>query len=142
MAEGYQTRQRRELMAYLEKSLGSHFTAQDVCDHFRGLQIPIGAATVYRRLERLVDEGLVNKYTLDGSGAACFEYVPAESHIAGPDTCFHCRCEKCGKLIHLHCDELEEIAAHLLKEHAFALNPLRTVFYGVCQDCRDREDAQ
>ena len=45
------------------------------------------------------------------------------------------KCEKCGKLIHLHCDELEEIQTHILKEHRFKMDPMRTVFYGLCENC-------
>ena len=44
-------------------------------------------------------------------------------------------CEKCGKLIHLHCEELEGIGEHLLKDHGFTLNSMRTVLYGICEDC-------
>ena len=46
-----------------------------------------------------------------------------------------CKCEKCGKLTHMHCEELEGIGEHLYEHHGFVLNPLRTVFYGVCEDC-------
>ena len=51
------------------------------------------------------------------------------------EVCFHCKCEKCGKLIHLHCDELEDIRVHLEQEHHFKMDPLRTVFYGLCDQC-------
>ncbi len=35
----------------------------------------------------------------------------------------------------MHCDELEQIQGHLYEEHHFKLNPLRTVFYGICEEC-------
>ena len=90
-------------------------------------------------MESLVDEGLINKYIIDGNSPACFEYVDQESHRGG-EVCFHCKCEKCGKLIHLQCEELKEIGKHLSEEHGFKLNPMRTVFYGVCDDCRRKEE--
>ena len=130
----YKTKQRESLLAYLETRPGAHITVGDVCAHFRAQGSAIGQSTVYRQLERLVDEGLVNKYVIDGSSPACFEYVGPDSH-ADAEVCFHCKCEKCGKLIHLHCDELESIGAHLLSHHGFRLNPMRTVFYGLCEDC-------
>ncbi|MCR5733018.1 MAG: transcriptional repressor [Lachnospiraceae bacterium] len=134
----YRTRQREILIEYLSGMPGRHFTAADVCEHFKAEGAPIGQSTVYRRLEALVDEGILNKYILDPNTPACFEYIIPESHTdAG--TCFHCKCEKCGKLIHMHCDELEGIASHLHKEHDFTLDPLRTVFYGVCSECRQNE---
>jgi Fur family ferric uptake transcriptional regulator len=41
-------------------------------------------------------------------------------------------------LIHLQCDELEAIRRHVLHTHHFSINILKTVFYGVCTNCRER----
>ncbi|MBO5564810.1 MAG: transcriptional repressor [Lachnospiraceae bacterium] len=131
----YKTKQREILLSYLQAASGGHITASDVCEYFRKQGASIGQATVYRQLESLVDEGLVNKYIIDSNSPACFEYVGKDAHEEG-EVCFHCKCEKCGKLIHLHCDELEAIKDHLSGEHHFQLDPLRTVFYGICEECR------
>ena len=76
----------------------------------------------------------MQKYVIDGNTPACFEYV-GEHKRAETDPGFHCKCEKCGKLIHLHCEELSQIQDHLRKEHDFQINPMRMVFYGLCSDC-------
>ncbi|MBR0085346.1 MAG: transcriptional repressor [Lachnospiraceae bacterium] len=130
----YNTHQREDILAYFKERKGEHITALDVSRHFKEAGSSIGTTTVYRQLEKLVDEGLLNKYIIDMNSPACFEYVEASDHCAGT-TCFHCKCEKCGKLIHMHCDELSCIAAHLKGEHGFMLDPMRTVFYGVCAEC-------
>ena len=134
----YKTKQRDRLISYLETVPGQHITAFDVCEAFRQDGAPIGQSTVYRQLESLVGEGVLNKYIIDEKSPACFEYVRSASH-QGPGTCFHCKCEKCGRLIHLHCEELEEIRNHLLGEHGFRLDPRRTVFYGICEACQQAE---
>ena len=131
----YKTRQREKLISYLETVQGAHITAGDVCQAFSREGSAIGQATVYRQLESLVEEGILNKYIIDEKSPACFEFVQPKSH-RGPGTCFHCKCEKCGKLIHLHCEELDEIQGHLLGEHGFQLDPRRTVLYGLCEGCR------
>ena len=87
-----------------------------------------------RRLEKLVDEGLATKYIIDTNSPACFEYTGADSHAHG-DACYHLKCEKCGRLIHLSCDEMGCMGSHLLTEHGFKLDPRRTVFYGLCSEC-------
>lgn len=130
----YKTRQHGLLLDYLKTIPGVHITASDVCSYFEENGATISKATIYRQLESLVDEGILNKYVLDPNSPACFEYVDEDSH-AGPDVCFHCKCEKCGKLIHLHCDELKEIQNHLYNEHRFRMDPIRTVFYGLCDEC-------
>lgn len=131
----YRTKQREDLIEYLETVGNAHITVNDVCDHFKARGLPIGQTTVYRQLERMVDEGLVEKYIIDSGTPACFEYLGENAH-GGNEVCFHCKCERCGLLIHLHCEELAGIRAHLAEEHGFALNPMRTVFYGLCENCR------
>ena len=134
----YRTKHSEELIQYLQSIPGRHFTVGDVGDYFKGRGTPMGTTTIYRQLDRLVDQGLVNKYIIDATSPACFEYV-GDVHTDREEVCFHCKCEMCGKLIHLHCDELRQIRAHLLEEHSFMMNPLRTVFYGLCSDCMGKE---
>ena len=52
----YKTRQGDELRSFLESVPGQHITAADVCDYFRRSGKPMGMATVYRQLDKLVDE--------------------------------------------------------------------------------------
>ena len=96
----------------------------------------MGVATVYRQMERLVQEGLVQKYIIDEKSSACFEYIGDNS--ANEKTCFHCKCEKCGQLFHMHSEQLEQMQRELSEQYHFAVDPRRTVFYGVCASCSER----
>ena len=71
----YKTKQRKVLQEYLETVPGKHITVSEICDYFKGIKNPIGQATVYRNLEAMVDEGLVNKYIIDANSPACFEFI-------------------------------------------------------------------
>ncbi len=130
----YKTKQGDELRTYFENMPGKHITAADICDYFRDTGKPIGMATVYRQLERMVDEGVIAKYSVDSGTPACFEYLG--EHLSDT-TCYHCKCSVCGKLIHMHCDELPELQKHILEHHGFSIDPVRTVFYGVCSSCAE-----
>ena len=130
----YRTKQKEEITEYLRSKTGEHVTVADVCKYFAQNGRSIGMTTVYRQLEKMVDDGIVNKYAIDANSPACFEYMEPGTH-AGGLTCFHCKCDRCGKLIHLHCHDLEEIQEHLLTKHGFTLNPRRTVLYGLCEEC-------
>ena len=132
----YKTKQRTQLLDYMKTVPGKHITVNDVCDYLHRQGVSIGQTTVYRQMERMVDEGIMNKYVLDANTPACFEYVPESDHVS-KGICFHCKCEKCGKLIHMNCDALAGISEHLMEDHGFQLDPLRTVFYGVCEACRN-----
>ena len=106
---------------------------------FKEQGITIGTTTVYRNLEKMVEQGMVAKYNVDGTSSACFEYLGAEEHCH-KTSCFHCKCEKCGKLIHLHCEDVVKLEQHLMDSHGFQMDPCRTVFYGICEECRSAED--
>lgn len=130
----YKTRQHDELIAYLAAVPG-HITVNDVCDHFRARGTPIGTTTIYRQLEKMVDAGLVTKYNLEPGSPACFEYVGHGSD----ETCYHCKCQLCGKLIHMHCNAFPGLQQHIREHHGFVIDPMRTVFYGVCAQCAQAE---
>lgn len=129
----YKTKQQDLLFSYLNQMKGKHFTAEDVRVHFIEKNISIGIATIYRQLEKLVAEGKIQKYFIDEHSAACFEYAGENCKLE--EKHFHLKCEKCGKLIHLECDDLEQLSTHLKNEHGFTLNPYRTVLYGICGEC-------
>ena len=134
----YKTKQMTEILTFLKSVQGRHVTVNEICDFFREKGISVGTTTIYRQLEKMVKEGLVAKYVIDGSSSACFEYLGAEEHCH-KTSCFHCKCEKCGKLIHLHCEDVVKLEQHLMESHGFQMDPCRTVFYGICEDCRKSE---
>ncbi len=129
----YNTKQSAEILKFMQDNSGKHLTAQDIEEYFRTQGINIGAATIYRRLDRLTNDGLVNKYLIDDKSPACYEYIGVDNCCRG--TCYHMKCEDCGKLFHLSCDEINGFFAHVREEHGFVLDPKRTVFYGICEKC-------
>ena len=89
-----------------------------------------------RQREQIMDFILTRK---DGhfSVSDVMEYCGKNDIHIGQTTVYrHLKCEKCGKLLHLQCDMLEHIDAHLEEDHGFLLDTKRTVFYGICGDCR------
>lgn len=131
----YKTKQSEDLLSYLSVMQGAHVTVNDISDYFKEQGAPIGITTIYRHLERMVAAGVVNRYIFEQSAAACFEYIGEKENCERP-ICFHFKCEKCEKLIHLKCGQLEHIQTHLLEQHGFILDPLRTVLYGSCDECK------
>ena len=45
----------------------------------------------------------------------------------------------CGKLIHLQCNEVESLKQHMMNHHGFEMAALRTVFYGICSECKETQ---
>lgn len=134
MKAQYQTKQRNEMREFLKEHAGIHFTAAEIRAQLETMEISIGIATVYRQLEKMVDEGCVVKYVNGPGTSACFEYLAPENQEEPEE--FHCRCVRCGVLIHIECKELMGIGGHLLEHHHFLMDPRRTVFYGLCEQCQ------
>ena len=133
--KGYQTKQKAQILAYLESHPERHITAAELLVALAQSGKPIGSATVYRQLEKLEAQGLVRRYALDDRGSACWQYAGDGDENGDCCSHFHLKCTGCGTLIHLDCEHLHGIAAHVESDHGFAIDLSRTVFYGVCAAC-------
>ena len=129
----YKTKQKEALLDYLATRRGEHITVAEIRAHFETQGQPIGTTTLYRQVDELVREGVLRKYIVDESSAACFEYT-GEQPTGEP--LVHCKCESCGKLLHIRCGQFEEMQRHISADHDFAVDAQRTVLYGLCADCR------
>jgi Fur family ferric uptake transcriptional regulator len=131
----YHTKQKEEILLCIAAFGEKHFTAADVAAKLAREGSTVGQATVYRTLERLAAEGELRKYVIDGTTAACYQQNEAD-HAADCHEHFHLKCEVCGRLIHVECEELSKIASHMEEEHGFLVDPKKTVFYGICEKCK------
>ena len=129
---GYRTQQRTAILDCIRLTEGEHVTAAEIVNRLANSDTPVGAATVYRYLERLIEQGEVRRYVVDGVSAACFQYIGGAPRCAGH---YHLKCDSCGELIHLDCKLLPEIEEHVTQTHRFRINPDKTVFYGLCPTC-------
>lgn len=135
----YQTKHKSLLLQFLSDNADRHLTAAEVQMALAANGTPIGAATIYRQLERLESEGTVRRYLLDDRGGSCWQYIGDAAQAAHCRTHFHLKCTVCGQLTHLDCDHLHAIADHVAEEHQFRIDPSRTVFYGICGSCAEKE---
>ena len=136
MKNDYNTKQRKIILDFLKENT-AHVTALDIYEHLKTQGISIGLATIYRTLDKFVDDGLVKKFVIDEHSGACYQLldgVECETH-------FHLKCLKCGKLIHLSCNFMERMEKHIFDEHSFVVSSGKTVIYGLCADCtKTRKD--
>ena len=127
----YRTRQRERILQLLTERRGEHLSAEEVVDLLRREGAPVGRATVYRYLERLVEQGSARKYFLEGGAGCCYQY-------SGGEDCrehFHLKCTGCGALFHVDCDYLDALERHVFDHHQFIIDNTKTVLYGLCAGC-------
>jgi Fur family ferric uptake transcriptional regulator len=131
----YHTRQGQSILEYMKSLGGRHITVNQIVRHFEETEAAIGQTTVYRHLEKLADAGKLRKYVLLDDKTTCYQYI---DHNKNCREHFHLKCERCGALFHVDCDFLDTIKKHLLRQHKFQINLLKTVFYGTCKSCGAR----
>lgn len=124
----YKTKNRTLLIEFLKKHHDEHLSIAEI--HQKLPSVP--QATLYRLIDSFEETGIVRKYIIDQNSPACYQYVEdghCEEH-------FHLVCEKCGKLIHLHCHETEHFLKHIEDEHGFNIDVRKINFYGICEECQ------
>ncbi|MFV0412326.1 MAG: Fur family transcriptional regulator [Oscillospiraceae bacterium] len=134
----YKTKQRDLIMQTLRAIPQRHITAEDLAALLHENGEEVGLATVYRNLDKLVNEGLVLKYALPSGMRACYQYL---DDCAEHPFHFHLLCTGCGNISHLECTEADSLIAHLVASHHFQINRQKTVFYGLCRQCAEKQQA-
>ncbi len=128
----YKTKQRELILDCLKEHSDIHITAEEITQQLKMQGDPVGRSTVYRYLERLIEDGVVHKYQNPGE-SSCYQ-------LALPDgRChqhFHLKCVSCGQLLHMECDYMTGLCEHIRKEHGFEIDVFKTVLYGTCGKCR------
>ena len=125
----YKTKQKQAILDYFDKFRDEHHSINDICLHFKNESNPIGTTTVYRYIDTLLKDGVIKKIVIDNDSTTYYQYVNCnQNHI-------HLKCEKCGKLIHLDCQEFQLLEAHILIDHNFKIDMRKTIVYGTCNEC-------
>ncbi len=124
---GYRLTPQRTLVWDVLREHGSHMSAEDVCGKVQEQFPHINISTVYRTLELLVDLDLVRETHL-GPTRRFFEVEEEIPH-------HHLVCDGCGRVTHMHDEDLGDLAPLLRRAQDFAIREV-TVF-GLCGACRD-----
>ncbi len=130
----YNTRQKEAVLGCLKAHSEGHIHAAEIAEQLAAAGEKVGLTTIYRNLDKLVEEGVVKKFISEGS-SACYQYV-GDGHSCAEH--FHLKCGCCGKLIHLKCRTFDRLSAHILEEHGFLSDPGRSTLYGTCGECRGK----
>lgn len=120
----------KQLVLHSVGTLGNHPTADDVYSQIAVSYPGISKATVYRNLNILVGEGLLQKIHVPGEADKYDHTIHAH---------YHAICSQCGKFTDLDLANppLIDIASPEMKE--FKIEEFVILFKGICEDCRKHE---
>lgn len=117
----------QEIVYNLLKTIPIAISAQHLHMELRRNGQNTGLATVYRALEALKLEGLVQVRTLP-TGESLYGCIQQDVH--------HLTCLNCSKSIPIAECPVENLKVHLEQEHTFKVYYHTLEFFGVCQECQ------
>ncbi len=119
------TRQRQVILEELRK-LKTHPTADELYELVRRTVPRISLGTVYRNLELLSNEGIIQK--LDQAGG--------RSRFDGnPDVHYHVRCLQCGRVEDVMADPVKAIDRIGQNIDGYDITGYRLEYLGICSKC-------
>lgn len=128
----YSTKQGEALLRFFEQNSDRHFTAAELEAGLASSGAKLGKATVYRHLDSLVEQGRVRRFVSDDGKIACYQFCGE-----GCKEHYHLKCGKCGELIHVECEQLDEMCRHIMAHHGFEVEKEKITLCGVCEKCRN-----
>ena len=121
----------QERILNLLNNLKQGISAQNIYVELRKINQNMGLATVYRSLDALKLEGLVQVRTL-ANGEAVYSLIKQDKH--------HLTCLQCGISIPIHQCPVHELENQLQTSHQFKVFYHTLEFFGLCNQCQGREN--
>ena len=125
MTRGRYSTKQKDVILNVISEIGRDFSIKDIFDK---VSDSTSLTTIYRLIEQLEDEGVVEKI---GNNYQYIEKCGCNH--------FYLKCEKCGRLIHVECKFVEELQHHIEKDHKFLLNKDRIIINGICKNCLEEK---
>ena len=128
----YRTKQKELLYAFLKAHPEKQYSAKEITALIKEHHADIGESTVYRLIKNLTDEGVLRRFSGKNAKSVVYQFAGQNEHCHEH---FHLKCTDCGELIHLDCELLKSFEKHMGAHHGFSIDPVKTIFYGVCASC-------
>jgi Fur family ferric uptake transcriptional regulator len=110
-------------------------SADDILSIFKKKCVKVNITTIYRNLDKLEKEGIINKFPASDSHKALYQII---RHDLKNEEHLHMQCSHCGKVIHLDCDYMTNFIQHLKDHHQFDLTCDKSILFGLCDDCKNK----
>lgn len=126
MKEIYKTKQ-KDIILNIIKKKEQEFTIKEIYEEIKD---EVGLTTIYRLVDKLVEENILNK-TIGIDNTTYYQYLEkCNNHNH-----FYLKCDKCGNLVHVDCDCIEELTSHIANKHKFKPNKEHIIINGLCNKC-------
>ncbi|MDD3129990.1 MAG: Fur family transcriptional regulator [Candidatus Izemoplasmatales bacterium] len=124
------TKPRVNIIDLLEKS-DSLLTAQDIYDSLKESGVKVNLSTVYRSLDKLTENNILNKVSLESEKQTLYEYNREIHH-------HFLVCKSCNKVKSIYSCPLDNYELELEKKTNFVITGHKIEFYGYCKECQKK----
>ena len=132
-SNSYSTSKRTKILDYIIKNSHKDVSVKEISNYLDIEQnMTVNVTTIYRYLDKLEKDGKVIKHISDNGHTTLFQYVKPDNNCHDH---LHMKCSKCGKIMHLDCEFMEEFKHHIYKEHKFTIEFTSSMIYGICDSC-------
>ena len=131
------TRQKELILSCLKNHINEHITSDIIFDTLKSIGTPVSKATIYRYLIYLEKNEIVRKYLVDGQESACYQYIDDQNACSEH---YHLICSKCNETIHFQNEKIKILLDEINHENNFKIDPSKTIFYGVCKNCKKKRN--
>lgn len=132
----YNTKQKQLIYDFLSINRESLLTCDEISDSLKESGTPVGKATLYRFLDSLVSSGDARKIVDEYKKSAAYQLIDRDMNCDGH---MHLKCTCCGEFVHLGCDFMHSVGEHIFKHHQFTIDNSKTLIYGICSKCSEKE---
>lgn len=129
----YNTSQRQSIVDYLKNNQEGQYTIEQIAEALTSgdESHKIGKSTVYRLINRMVEEGIVRRTVKGNSRQFLYQYAAAK----GCSSHLHMKCRECGKILHMDDEQSKRLMELLHESRQFELDIKETLLLGKCEKC-------
>jgi len=134
-SEGYKTKNRQQILDILKNRKDQSVSVSEIKESMEQMGCNVNLSTIYRYMDKLVEEGIVMEYLTKKGEKAGFQYLEPEQDCHQH---LHLQCIRCGRIIHLNCSFMKDIQMHIGEYHGFTIQCDHSILYGICQTCQKK----
>ena len=129
----YNTTQRQSIVDYLKSNPEGQYTIEQLAEALTSGNEAhkIGKSTVYRLINRMVEEGIVRRTVKGNSRQFLYQYAA----VKGCSSHLHMKCRECGKILHMDDEQSKRLMELLHESRQFELDIKETLLLGKCENC-------
>lgn len=131
-ARGFRATPQRQMILAEVMAGGGHHTLEEIYQRVHRLTPTLNRATIYRALDFFCELRILVAADI-GGGHWVYE-------LAGDEPHHHLICRTCGAVCQIPHSSVEEFYNFIKSEHAFSLDMDHMALFGLCQECKHKEE--